>query len=400
MMRNARHVVPWVFVVIALLVAWRIVQVARTEGAAGSAPQRFMWQTVVPGPTASERERARMQALDVLSDEPLRGDAFALLARVAVDSGDPDALQAQQRAIRRAPRDPHARAWLIDHHLAAGEFPQAFEHVDAWLRLTPRFGPSLFPALAGLTATPAFADALATHLETRPGWRGGFMNALRQHADPAPMDRVYAAMHRQAGLDDGEFQWWLERMMREGRWNEAYARWAGTLDLSQQRLPAVYNGGFDTVPDGRGFDWRMARVSGVGLDFVREPHGDSRMAHARFFGRAVPQLGLEQPLLLAPGRYALSARMRTQGLRSSRALEWVVVCAGQSQALATLPVPSGTSDWRTDEVAFDVPAGHCPGLWLRMRNPAPTAGAQVVSGEAWLDDVAVKALPGTSPPAD
>ncbi len=396
MTRLVRTAVAGLLVLAALFAGWRIVDVAITGGPAGSAPQRFIWQ-FGPEPAGADREVAREKALDVLSAEPLRGDAFAALARVAAESGDPDLLSIQQRAVRRAPRDPHSRAWLIDHHLAAGEFPQALEHVDVWLGLTPNYGQRLFPVLAELTAAPAFADALAAHLRQRPGWRGGFMNVLRRHPDPAPMDRVHAPLHRHGELDGDEFQWWLERMMRDGRWNEAYARWAGTLE-PQRSLPAVHNGSFDTAPGGRGFDWRTARVPGVALDFVRGPHGDGLVAHARFFGRAVPHLGLEQPLLLAPGRYALSARMQARALRSGRGLEWVVVCAGQSRPLATLPLPTGTSDWRTDEVEFEVPAERCPGQWLRVRNPAPPGSAQLLSGEVWLDDIAIREVRGNAVP--
>lgn len=378
--------------ILALLAAWRIVSVAFADGPAGAAPQQFIWQTTSPAPVGGSHEQTRAQSLQVLSQEPLRGDAFAGLARTAVDRGDSDALQAQRRALRHAPRDAHSRAWLIDHHLVQGEYPQALEHVDVWLRLTPHYGQSLFPALADLTGAPAFADALAVHLQGRPGWRGGFMNVLRRHADPAPMDRVYAAMHRQGALDGEEFQAWLDRLMRENRWSEAYARWVGTLDMSG-RLPAVHNGGFDARPSGRGFDWRTTRIPGVVLEFPREPGREGFMAHARFLGRAVPRVGLEQPLLLPPGQHVLSARMKAQGLRGSRGLEWTVVCAGQGQPLAVLPLPAGTSDWRTGEVVFEVPVDRCPAVWLRLRNPAQAGSAQLLSGEVWLDDVAIRAMP-------
>lgn len=251
--------------------------------------------------------------------------------------------------------------------------------------------------MAGLADDPGFAVALTRMLETDPGWRAGMLKALLTTATPEASGRVLGALRQQGSLDDEEFRGWLAQLIRQDRWGEAYGRWAGNLDLHGGVLPAVYNGGFDTEPSGTGFDWRILRVPGVLLEFAPDTGAKGPVAHASFLGRAVARVNLEQPLLLAPGPYRLTVRMRADDLRSDSGLEWTVTCAGRGGKLASSEHLQGTSGWRQLAMDFEVPPNECPGQWLRLRNPAPRGSAQRISGEIWFDDVAIRRRPGRKP---
>ena len=344
---------------------------------------------------AGQVEAARHTARHLLRVEPLQGQGFRLLAEAAASEGDlRQALALYQIAARRSPRDVRTRAWLIEHFLVAGEYPAAFQQIDALLRTSPGQGARLLPLLAQGAADPVFAEVLAQALESRPPWRGPMLATLQQAKDPRGADQVLSALRRQGGLNDAEYDQWIDYLMQQGRWNEAYGRWAGSLALQGKALPLVYNGQFENPPSGRGFDWRLLRIPGVSLDFQPDPGASGLVAHAAFRGRPVAQVNLEQPLLLAPGHYRFSARVRGQALRSERGLEWVVTCLGQSVPLASSTPMQGSFAWQRLEMAFEVPATGCTGQWLRLRNPVPAGSIQQVSGELWFDDVDIQPAAG------
>jgi hypothetical protein len=116
-----------------------------------------------------------------------------------------------------------------------------------------------------------------------------------------------------------------------------------------------------------------------------------RAAHLHFFGRPAARVNGRLGLLLARGRFGLSVRAPSDFLRSDRGLQWIVRCEG-GPVLGELEVPDGNAAWRLLSVDFEVPAERCPGQWLELRNPAVRGTAQNVSGDLWIDDVAITPL--------
>ena len=385
----------------AVLAGWRVLSLQQADRWADKDPARALqWRADHPFAlrrlaeqqlAAGKIDEASATARHLLRVEPLEGRGFRLLAEAAVHQGDLAQAQAlYEIAARRSPRDVRTRAWLIEHSLVAGDYPAALQQVDALLRTSPGQSGVLMPLLAKLAADPTFATALAHTLTTRPPWRGGMLASLQQAEDPRSADQVLSALRSEQGLSDEEFDQWIASLIHQGRWGEAYSRWASTLQLDNGALPLIYNGQFEHLPTGRGFDWRLLRIPGVSLDFQADPDAEGQVARAVFRGRPVAQVNLEQPLLLGPGRYRFSAQMRAQALRSERGLEWAITCLGQPEPLATSPPLQGTFDWRSIEMDVVVPDTDCPGQWLRLRNPVPAGSIQQVSGELWFDDVAIQ----------
>ena len=385
----------------AALAGWRVFSLYQADRFADQQPARALqWRPDHPLAlrrlaeqqlAAGKIEESRATARHLLRVEPLEGRGFRLLAEAAAAQGDQQqAHTLYQIAARRSPRDVRTRGWLIEHSLVAGDYRAALQHVDALLRTSPGQGSVLMPLLAKLAVDPVFAIALADTLATRPPWRGNLLATLQRVEDPSGADQVLSALRSAGGLNTEEFDQWIASLIQQGRWGEAYSRWAGTLELGQGGLPLIYNGQFEQLPSARGFDWRLLRIPGVSLDFHEDPGVKGLAARALFRGRPVAQVNLEQPLLLGPGTYLFSARMRGQALRSERGLEWAITCLGQSEPLATSPPLQGTFDWRAVEMEVVVPANDCHGQWLRLRNPVPGGSIQQVSGELWLGDVGIQ----------
>ena len=153
------------------------------------------------------------------------------------------------------------------------------------------------------------------------------------------------------------------------------------------RLALVYNGDFGRLPQQHGFDWRSPRTAGLQASF---PAGGG--VRLEYRNRRIDRAGLEQALLLAPGRYRLQARMQSEGLRSDRGLEWVVQCASNGVELGRSDALRGSHESRMLEAEVQVPA-ECKGQWLRLRNAARVPALQAVSGRVTVQEVAIMPLP-------
>src|SRR5690606_154705 len=215
----------------------------------------------------------------------------------------------------------------------------------------------------------AFAEALAATLSADPPWRRAFLNVLDSKGTGVAVDQVYSALRRRGELPEAETARWLDRMIADGRWGEAYAHWVGTLG-PVQRIPLVRNGNFETRPSGMGFGWRNIRVAGV-LTYISEGAGNngSSGAHMRFIAPPAAGGNLRQALLLAPGRYRLSLHARAEFLRSYQGLYWSIRC-DKGPTVARLGPLEGSFDWRAMTAEFEIPAERCPGQWLELVNPA------------------------------
>lgn len=383
---------------------WRIVGLMLAERFAATDPGRALrWRPNDPQALLAQAERQLKQgdskaaiatARHLLANEPLQGRAFRVLAEAADREGQrAEAFKLYEITARRAPRDMSARAWLTQRYLEQGRFPQALAQIDRILRMSPQRANALNPVLVQMAQDPKFADALVDVLRTNPPWRTGTLAALRDpQLDQANAGgRVLQALQDKGGLSAHEYKGWLDSLITQGRWGEAYARWAGSAIKPGKRLPLVYNGDFATPSTDAGFDWRLRRVPGVLLRFEQVAGTHGTAAYFRFLDRRVPNAGLEQPLMLSAGHYRLTLKARTQALRSELGLQWVIACAGRGGVVARSESVEGSFGWREFAVDFVVPATGCPGQWLRLVNPAPAGAGQRVVGELWMDDVKISA---------
>lgn len=398
--RHAAMAVVLAFVVVG---GWRIVGQMQAEKYAESDPQRALrWRPDYPQALLALAEGqmaqgnlpgARAAARRLLAHEPLQGVGFRVLADAAErESRRADAMRLYLIAEHRAPRDLQTRAWLTQRYLEQGDLEQALAQLDRILRMAPQRGRSIYPVLTQLAQDRAFADALAAKLRQGPPWRAGLLRALRDPAsgNPVAAGRVMQALQNQGGLEPEEYAHWLDSLIAQGRWGEAYARWAGGQVRGEGRLPLVNNGNFALTPSDVGFDWRRRRVPGVLLQFEPGSTRDaSQVVYLHFLDRRVPNASLEQPLLLAPGSYRLALRMRAQSLRSEMGLQWVVACAGPGGVAGRTEAIDGSFPWRAFEAVVTIPPTGCPGQWLRLVNIVPAGAAQRVVGELWVDDVTI-----------
>lgn len=331
-----------------------------------------------------ELEQAADTARQVLSREPSQGRAFGILARaLEAEGSDAQRVARYETASRRAPRDAQVRAWLAAHELQDGDIAHAITQIDALLTVAPGSRRDVLAATAQLAQDPAFAQALADHLADRPQWRTAVLRAVVAQKTPAASDNLHGALHARGDLTPAETARWIDGMLAEGRWGSAYARWIGSLPQTNARVPALYNGDFDTFPTSAGFDWRVRPTTGVVFDRIIGP-GSGHAARLTFLGRPVARAGLEHPLLLAPGTYRLDLMTRAPDLQADQGLDWALTCADGRTRIGNGARMRRSATWVKASLQFDVPDTGCEGQWLRLINPAPRGVAQTLRGELHL----------------
>jgi hypothetical protein len=338
-------------------------------------------------------DAAMATARHLLATAPGRGDAFAILALAAVQRGDADAPQLLAIAVQRAPRNRDVRVQAALAALKHKDLPGVMAQVDALLRLSPDRGKVLYPMLTQQSEDQQFADVLAATLARDPPWRPAYLATLaRKDASAIGADNVQGWLEQHGELSQAEIAAWLDRMMADGRWGDAFARWVGTLGPGPLVIPPLRNGGFEKDIGGGGFDWRNDPVKGVITD-IEAGTGtrNSRAAHLHFIGQA-ERGNLRQALMRAPGHYRRSSSARAQFLRRHQGLQWVVRC-DKGPTIAESDRLEGSFGWRLLNADFEVPATGCAGQWLELRNPAVAGSARQVSGDLWIDDVAITRTP-------
>lgn len=385
---------------------WRILATGMADHLAAQHPQQALaWDADNPKALATlARQQLKQgkatQAADsarrLLAREPVNGSAWILLADLAQASDKVQATALATIAIRRAPYALAPRAWLASEQLGQGRYQEALKNLDQILRIAPARQTQLFPFLIELADDPGFADALAQTLSSRPSWRNSFIDSVLGKASPERLAIIFSALQRRDELDIPATRRWIDRLVTDGKWGEAYARWVGGLGMSAAfRLSSLYNGGFETAPTGAGFDWRIGDSAGVLIERAALLGSDGSYAlKVTFLGRRVDSIPAHQWLMLAPGSYRLHFQASAQDLHSDRGLQWMLRCLMDGSELAASERLDGSFDWKPIETGFHVPEQACPAQDLWLRNAGAAAAGKIIRGTILFDDFAIERIEG------
>lgn len=388
-------------------VGWRIVANTADYNAAASDPKTALAWTPSEARALDELayrevtkadgnlDTARSLAERALRSEPIDARALLVLGLIAERQGD------QTRAdtlIRLSGthtwRDTPTQVWLLKRDIQLGEFERSLAHVDALLRVNPEFLEQAIPVLSAFTIDKRTFDALASFLATAPPWRSGFLaNLSVRLSDTGRLVQLYAALKdSQHPLDAMELGPYLDRLIRDGRLSEAYKSWQDTLP-PKLRMGEVYpyNGDFSAPIDGLPFNWLLRPVSGMDIQIVPSPgNGERRALQLQFSGARLIPFTIGQLMLLPPGEYRMTGRVRAEDLRTPRGLGWHISCAeAPNKPLALTSLVANAVPWTSFSVDFAVPAGNCHGQWLNLEIPSRTASERQIEGQIWYEDLQI-----------
>jgi tetratricopeptide (TPR) repeat protein len=409
---------PWralVFSVLALgliWLAWDIIAQTVSFSYATTNPQAALkWN---PHQSAALNMLARQELVDpdanldlargwaqrALRYNPLDTQSLVALALIAEKKGDKqNAADLMQIAGARTWRDEANQLWLFKYDARRGDFMQALTHLDAILRVDMNAKTRFFLVLASFTVEPQTLKALTSFLATAPPWREWFLSQLSLHLiNVSRLTDLYTALAKtDHPPTTDELRPYISRLIDVGQYKQAYATWINTLPAAlRPNKTYPYNRDF-TIPvdDEMPFNWVLREIPGEDVQIVPSPDGGrKRVLRAQFSGARVIFAGATQLLMLPPGDYRFSGRVKADDLRTTRGLWWRIYCAGKSGAtLAQTKLVSGTIPWTEFTAKFQVPAADCQAQWLQMELPARIPSEGQISGQVWYQYLAITPTP-------
>ncbi len=387
-----------------LALGWRALTLGLAEHHLRGDPERALtWRGDHPDALGRRAEqlaeaRAWQEAAELaraaLRSSPLQQRGYRVLARAAEAANDAQSAYTLYRiAGRHLPRDLPTRTWLFNHHIGAGDAVAAMHDLDLMLRARPQLIPALTEILVGVATRPETQPAFVAVLAAAPPWRASVLPMLVQNApDVDAMGRMLGALRAQAaGIDASIQDHWIERLIRERRYADAYVQWASALPVAQREVIGnVFNGGFDLPLSDSGFDWRTEAVPGARFELQNGESADSGSAlRISFDDQRVAFNHLKQLLLLAAGRYRLDGRVLLEELRSERGLIWELRCAEDLRVIAQGAPLRGSAAWQDFAIDIDVPRQACAGQWLQLVLPARVASERRIAGSIVFDGLRI-----------
>ena len=171
-------------------------------------------------------------------------------------------------------------------------------------------------------------------------------------------------------------------------WSEHFNNRRGTLS-------GVFNGGFEYDFLNAPLDWRDEGFSSVRTQRDSEAKFEGKYSiRVTFTGNDNPDYHhFGQTLLLAPGRYRISAQLRTAGITSDEGIRLRTIVTGDpKQIRAESPALSGTNNWTPISLDLNVTAG-TPAVELQISRHRSLRVDNQLKGTAWLDDVRISKIP-------
>lgn len=331
-----------------------------------------------------QQQQAITLARAAIAREPMNVPALRTLGLAREALGDKTGAEdAMFQAGRLGWRDQALQLWLIKAYAQRGWYIDALQRNDALAR-TNNLPQVTFPVFQVYLRDAPMRAALVQEMADRPFWRGTFFYSLLN----LPADRM-ADVGRlvddlaAAGtpITPTERNIYLTRLVQLGQAPAALAYWTRDQQALGTATGVPWDAGFERVP-ARGepvspFEWQLTPESASVASIVPGPHGQQlALSPGHDFNGTL----IGQTLVLAPGRYAITARV---GGSATAGLHWTLTC---QPTQVDLPVDTGLHDG-FPAATFTVPSG-CPAQRLGI---AVTSGDDLgADGQVTIDDVAVR----------
>jgi tetratricopeptide (TPR) repeat protein len=399
----------WVFFSIAaLLLAWRIVSVNVAQHlASDDNPAAASWISNVPGvlllqaaqAVGSDPAKARQLALQAAWENPADGRAFLILALLWEQEGK---LELAKKAISAVdfltPRKAENQLQIAHFWARQGDMMRALPHWSVAMQMNPDLTQNLFPELLRIAEIPRYRPAFSKVLASPPDWVDNFfLYALNNAIDPNTVKSIYLSLENSAKRPGQAIRKaYLDRLMRDRMWTEAYFVWMNSLDSNQvSALGNIDDGGFEQEPTEGGYGWQLANDNSFAVE-TKPTYGASgeKALSIEFTGsRPATSTPVSQFLMLDPGQYKMTGKVRIDILKAIKGLRWIVSCASSTgEILAESEYFNGKAPWRQFSATLKVPEVGCEAQKIELVMDSADTARSDMSGSIWFDDLAISLL--------
>lgn len=313
------------------------------------------------------------------------GDALAAAGRTDT------ARYCFRRSVALAPKSPQIAMRAANFHLREGEFGPALQLGATVLRITPDYDDIVFNSwvrlggdLNGILQDGIGGNARATEAFFR------FLigSNATGHGDESRLIQTWNWMEGHSSVTRPLAMAWAVWLGSRHRDKDAFLVWKRYVanDPGYGTDNWIDNSGFENEPSGQGFDWRLQPCPGVkaALDPAVAHSGHSSL-RLEFDGSENPDFHhIAQSVWLTPGRYRLTAWMRTANLSTDQGLALTLFGA-------STPALLSARDWT--KVSTDVTVRNNPSLGeVRIVRERSWRFDGKLRGVAWIDDVELRRI--------
>ncbi len=346
---------------------------------------------LLEGKAAPDRD-AGIRALALAANgEPLEASGFRDLGLVVDSSGDHErARQLFAYAHSLSRRDVPTEMWMIEDRVVAGDIPGILTHYDHGLRTSKQLQTVLMPTLVTASAEPLIAQPLGRLLAQRPPWWIQFADYLAAgitNPDTATTLIGQLKLDPDDAREGGDLVAAIGRLVNLGAYQQARTLSLQAVGARGPALPAVANGSFEGREGLPPFGWQY--VDDPNLTAAPEPREGAAGSMALSLITEADHSGTvaKQMILLAPGRYRLSALVGEIPVREAQRPMITIACvSAESVPLHTFPLPATTGGRRVEQ-SFAIAPG-CPAQWLSI---VARSGSETPAQAPWIDDIRIRA---------
>lgn len=350
------------------------------------------------------RQQIRSLALRALESDRLNATAYRLLGETSDDIAT--TREMMKAAVVRARRESVAVFWLLNDAVQQKNSTEIIRYSEILLRTRPELTRYVHGVLGSLgtdvKSRPELVEWLAVDRNAK--LRDRFLINIPAWVQDArtPMDVIQDLSKRGLSPSSEQLYPYLNLLVQKDLVEFAYYSWLQHLGPERMsRVGNVYNAGFEEDTSGLPFDWQIAPTRNATVEIRRRDDDPGRALYLRFGGGSASVKGLSQTLLVGPGSYSLTFDYKID-IVAKRGLRWRLTCLyGKRQVLHESEMLSGRSrEWKTLSATFEIPASpDCRAQTLSLVHDSRSASEQLISGDAWFDNLGLKVTQVTAPPA-
>jgi hypothetical protein len=293
-------------------------------------------------------------------------------------------------SLKLAPTDEfvlreQALHWLRENNAAA-----AVEAIDQLLVYHVQNNKDFFPILRAMVEEFDQSRALS---KIKSPWIQAFAKDVCSKSTKPLVWSALFANWQQTSLTNANC--FIDLLIARNLSAEAHQIWLANLPEGVE-AGWLFNGGFESVPSGAAFDWRVSGDTKTDLGF------ESRLTKApgitgqkalfiEFSGRKQKAEIASQHTALGVGTYQFTGRVRAEALKSVQGARWALRCVGADGGRLIFHSDRvvGSTEWQPISSTFKVPVA-CPLQHFVLEMTAPDEANAGVLGKIWYDDLEFK----------
>lgn len=237
-----------------------------------------------------------------------------------------------------------------------------------------------------------------------------YLSYLISHNKLVNAREVWNVISEGQKIEKGLYLKYIDFLISSSEYSEARHLWISALKyFGDMKNPEplsgdsgsediLWNGGFEKVPIGGGFDWRIGKAEGVKIFIDDDIHREGLKSLSMVFdGKHNPDLvAASQVTLLKPDKtYTLKGYIKTENLTTTNGIFIDITGHNQSKGSCgkglykATDTVTGTNHWKEVQTDFVTPPDCNAGI-ISIKRQKSAKFDNKIGGSAWVDKITIK----------